>query len=491
MKTLAILLAITAQADTFEDAQRAVVRVRTGSAHSNTFGHCSGVHVGGGLVITAEHCGCGSVDIVKVVTGSGDSWTAVVRQDGPRQNRDDPTVLSVAGATFPHVKLADTAPKVGDRVYTIGFPAEGYEGDQFTLHRGEVQELNARMTTGRGMTVADCILVDIQLKGGNSGGPLFNDRWELIGIASVTGDEDSGYIGWHAIQAAMRAPGARQVDTRHRPVHVFVTSGCAPCARLKLDINGGHFSSFDMRIHEYNRDTRTWATVEGSDAYYEFRRATEADQSTVFPVIWVDSTTEYRTGYDPARRGGILGFLQAAFQAIGRLLTGDSAPSPIPDVAPGGPAPPTDDNAPIPQRTLPPEVSALQDAVKSLVGDLDDLKNGGAIAKIAAIRDLKSDLANVKASAGEAMSQAVRAGDKAGQVAGIQERLGRVAGEIAAVRSGGFIEKTKAVLALKREAQLAKQDLASLKERTRENPVELVWGLFGIFSGLLHRRFAT
>tara|TARA_R110000824_G_scaffold152806_11_gene324134 strand:+ start:1485 stop:2252 length:768 start_codon:yes stop_codon:yes gene_type:complete len=85
------------------------------------------------------------------------------------------------GKQFFELKLSGSAPKIGDRVMTIGaavgiFPTktEGYVIGYDLL--GE--ELEARKD-GQG---AKMLLASIPVAGGNSGGPVYNNEFEIVGM---------------------------------------------------------------------------------------------------------------------------------------------------------------------------------------------------------------------------------------------------------------------------------------------------------------------
>jgi hypothetical protein len=68
------------------------------------------------------------------------------------------------------IKLAEISPKIGDDVYVLGHPL----GIQYNLSRGIVSNLNRPFA----------IMVDALMTFGNSGGGVFNEKGELIGICS-------------------------------------------------------------------------------------------------------------------------------------------------------------------------------------------------------------------------------------------------------------------------------------------------------------------
>jgi hypothetical protein len=66
-------------------------------------------------------------------------------------------------------------------------------------------------------------------------------------------------------------------------------------------------------------------------------------------------------------------------------------------------------------------------------------------------------------------------------------------GGLAAVPNGigGSVKRVLADLAaLKQDAAQVKDEVATFRERARESPLQSLWGLLGLLTGLVHRRFA-
>ena len=172
----------------------------------------------------------------------------------------------------------------------------------------------------------------------------------------------------------------------------------------------------------------------------EFADTAKAPARLGFPVIWVRGTDKYRVGYDPDRRGGLIGWIAGIFDGLGKLIIGEK---PAPQFPPLTPQP--DNAGGPPQEDLPPEPSQL-DETKAAVTELRD-----------GLLKAKDDL----------------------------ERL----------KSANPIEKARAIFALKSDAAAIKEDAANalaeakaLKGDVKEKPLSYLWGLFGILSGLLHRK---
>lgn len=99
----------------------------------------------------------------------------------------DVAVVKANGQNFPTLKLGeDKDLKTGDEIYPFGFPADATFYPSFdpssatepSFTRGVV---SARKTMAGGWEV---IQTDAAIRGGNSGGPVLNEKGEVIGLAT-------------------------------------------------------------------------------------------------------------------------------------------------------------------------------------------------------------------------------------------------------------------------------------------------------------------
>lgn len=103
--------------------------------------------------------------------------------------RSDVAVLKVAGSQFPALPIGDSdALKVGEPVLAIGSPF----GFDYSASAGIVSAKSRSFS--REISVP-FIQTDVALNPGNSGGPLFNQRGEVIGINSRIFSGTGGYMG--------------------------------------------------------------------------------------------------------------------------------------------------------------------------------------------------------------------------------------------------------------------------------------------------------
>ena len=103
--------------------------------------------------------------------------------------RSDVAVLKVSGTSFPALPVGDsTGLKVGEPVLAIGSPF----GFDYSASAGIV---SAKSRSFSRETSVPFIQTDVALNPGNSGGPLFNQRGEVIGINSRIFSGTGGYMG--------------------------------------------------------------------------------------------------------------------------------------------------------------------------------------------------------------------------------------------------------------------------------------------------------
>ena len=103
--------------------------------------------------------------------------------------RTDIALLKVNGASFPELKIGDSNQlKVGEPVLAIGSPF----GFDYSASAGIVSAKSRNMS---GETSVPFIQTDAALNPGNTGGPLFNQRGEVVGVNSRIFSGTGGYMG--------------------------------------------------------------------------------------------------------------------------------------------------------------------------------------------------------------------------------------------------------------------------------------------------------
>ena len=103
--------------------------------------------------------------------------------------RTDVALLKVTGAGFPELRTGDVERlRVGEPVLAIGSPF----GFDYSASAGIV---SAKMRNMMGETAVPFIQTDVALNPGNSGGPLFNQHGEVVGVNSRIFSGTGGYMG--------------------------------------------------------------------------------------------------------------------------------------------------------------------------------------------------------------------------------------------------------------------------------------------------------
>ena len=166
----------------------AVVGVN-GSVTTNVFGYTVKNAVSGSgfvissnattsYIVTNYHV-INNVQDIKVFFSNGDSYDATL-VGGEEDN--DIAVLRIEVGNLQTVTLGDSdALNVGENVYAIGNPLGELT---FTFTGGYVSAKDRSVTMSDG-TVMNMLQTDTAINSGNSGGPLFNEYGQVIGIVSA------------------------------------------------------------------------------------------------------------------------------------------------------------------------------------------------------------------------------------------------------------------------------------------------------------------
>ncbi|MCD6251330.1 MAG: Do family serine endopeptidase [Psychrobacter sp.] len=138
-----------------------------------------------GYMLTNHHVVAGADNITVTLNDRTELDATLVGSD----ERSDVAVLKVAGSQFPALPIGDSnALKVGEPVLAIGSPF----GFDYSASAGIV---SAKSRSFSRETSVPFIQTDVALNPGNSGGPLFNQRGEVIGINSRIFSGTGGYMG--------------------------------------------------------------------------------------------------------------------------------------------------------------------------------------------------------------------------------------------------------------------------------------------------------
>jgi serine protease Do len=138
-----------------------------------------------GLILTNAHVVDGAATITVKLSDKREYEAKVIGVDVPT----DVAVLKIDAKGLPSVKFGDPAKlKVGEWVLAIGSPF----GLENTVTAGIVS------AKGRGLPDSNYvpfIQTDVAVNPGNSGGPLFNMRGEVVGINSQIFSRTGGFMG--------------------------------------------------------------------------------------------------------------------------------------------------------------------------------------------------------------------------------------------------------------------------------------------------------
>ena len=139
-----------------------------------------------GLVVTNHHVIRGA-DEIEVILDSGEALPAVVRGV---DRRTDLALLEIeTDKPLPYASFGDSdTARVGDWVIAIGNPF-GLGG---TTTSGIVSARGRDINNG---PYVDYIQIDASINRGNSGGPLFNDVGEVIGVNTAIFSPNGGSVG--------------------------------------------------------------------------------------------------------------------------------------------------------------------------------------------------------------------------------------------------------------------------------------------------------
>ena len=139
-----------------------------------------------GMIVTNNHVVDGATKIT-VKLGDGRSFEAKVKGADPLT---DIALLQIEGAgDLPAVTMGDSdKARVGDDVLAIGNPF----GLGETVTSGIVSAVKRDIHSG---PYDDYIQTDAAINRGNSGGPLFNDKGEVIGMNTAIFSQSGGSVG--------------------------------------------------------------------------------------------------------------------------------------------------------------------------------------------------------------------------------------------------------------------------------------------------------
>ena len=174
-----------------EIASKQVVGVTTEVTYTNFFGQTSSSAVSGsGFVISDDGYILTNYHVIETAYQNNYAVN-VITHDGTRYDAtivgieasNDIAVLKIDAVGLNAVTLGDSNEmKVGQTIYTVGNPLGELE---FTSTFGHVSALDRLITTEEGGSAINMFQIDAAVNSGNSGGPVYNTRGEVIGIVTA------------------------------------------------------------------------------------------------------------------------------------------------------------------------------------------------------------------------------------------------------------------------------------------------------------------
>ena len=167
-----------------------VVGITTNVTTQNFFGMTTSSAVtGSGFIISAdgyiitnyhviEYADKGSLPIT-VMTHDGTKYDAIIVGT---EESNDIAVLKIEASGLHPVSVGDSkALNVGDAVYAVGNPLGELE---FSMSSGHVSALDRVISTEESESI-NMFQIDAAVNPGNSGGPVYNDRGEVVGVVTA------------------------------------------------------------------------------------------------------------------------------------------------------------------------------------------------------------------------------------------------------------------------------------------------------------------
>src|SRR5207245_863278 len=96
---------------------------------------------------------------------------------------NDLAILKVTGPTSPLPLAPSRSVKLGQAVFTIGFPNPDWQGVQPKLTKGEISSLAGMRDDPRHFQIS------VATQPGNSGGPLVDERGNVVGIVAMQANQ--------------------------------------------------------------------------------------------------------------------------------------------------------------------------------------------------------------------------------------------------------------------------------------------------------------
>jgi len=193
---------LTAQslADLFETNKHSVVTiyvaesVSTGQGDPRTFtdnmGLGSGVLIKDNVILTAAHV-VGNAEEIMVQFLDGEAISAKTFRIA--READVALIHLKHPPSNPHVAVIGNSDetRIGDEIFVVGAPM----GLAYSLSRGVISGRHSEPNTYNDGKIVEFFQTDASINTGNSGGPMFNYKGEVIGIVSSILSRSGGFEG--------------------------------------------------------------------------------------------------------------------------------------------------------------------------------------------------------------------------------------------------------------------------------------------------------
>ena len=175
----------------YDLACQQVVGISSEITYTNFFGMTSSAAVSGsgfiltsdGYVLTNYHVietAYSSKADITVITHDGTKYTATVIGF---EQENDIAVLKIEGENLPHVTIGDSdTMNVGDEVYAVGNPLGELD---FSMTTGHISALDRLISTSSSSESINMFQFDAAVNSGNSGGPVYNNHGEVVGVVTA------------------------------------------------------------------------------------------------------------------------------------------------------------------------------------------------------------------------------------------------------------------------------------------------------------------
>jgi serine protease Do len=220
-----------------------------------------------------------------------------IRTKGEPAPGKDVAVLKMEGKNLPTVSLGDDATaKTGDQVFVIGYPGAATFNPMLSQESQAEPSLTSGLVSARKTMPGgwEVLQTDAAITHGNSGGPVFNDRGQVIGVATFgsidysTGAEVAGFN--FAVPVGVVKQFLREVNVTPQ--------------ESKLS-------------HAYQEGLTHFEREEFSSALEKFKEVSELNPN--FPYVQ-SYIAEARTGIDEGRDRSSSFWLYAAIGGVGLVL---------------------------------------------------------------------------------------------------------------------------------------------------------------------------